>query len=155
MFSGAFSASFAISRGEKGRFAAAFSSAFTAGLIAASYIGPMSAQAALVSGAESWAQGSALMIGGKKLIGPAGKVYAFASLQSMGVWRDNAIAAGLREAAIIAGLDAVTAAGWKAKKRAKLAIIAGRVVNAAGRQKDQAKRAALLAESDYCLSKWA
>lgn len=148
MFSSAFGSAFRIvtKQGFSGTFAAPFRYV--------GYIGPVSGQAALIAGAESWAQGSALVIEGKKLIGPAGKVYAFASMQSMEIWRDNAIASGVRQAAIIAALSADKAAAWKAKKRAKLAIVAGRVVNAAAVQKDRGKRAALLAESNYCLSKW-
>ena len=131
----------------------AFSSAFRVSV--SGYVCPMMAQALLTDGAAWSVSGSRLAIGGAWLIGPAGKVYAFKSPESAAVWVANAAAAGLRERDLIAHIDPVTAVAWKAKKRAKLAIIAGRLVDAAARQADEAKRAALLAESDYCLSKWA
>jgi hypothetical protein len=134
-------------------FSSAFASAFVRPV--GGYIGPMRAQAALMAGAWYRVQGSALLIEGARLVGPAGKVYAFASEATAEKWAENAAGAGQREAAIIAGLDADAAAAWKARKRAKLAVIAGRLVDAAARQHDAAKRAALLAESDLCLSKWA
>jgi hypothetical protein len=137
-------------------FSSAFSSAFVRPAVeSGEFIGPMSAQAALVDGAAVVLSGAGLLIGGKKLIGPAGKVFAFKSAESAAVWVANAAAAGLREQDLIAHIDPVTAAEWKVKKRKKLAVIAGRLVDAAARQSDVAKRAALLAESDYCLSKWA
>lgn len=133
-------------------FSASFSSAFAGRSVG--YIGPMQAQAALVAGLQARALGAALVIDNKILIGPAGKKYAFASPESMAVWLDNARGAGQREAQIIAALDAQKAAAWKARKREKLAVIAARLVVAATKQSNSAKRRALLAESDYCLSKW-
>lgn len=60
----------------------------------------------------------------------------------------------MREAQIIAGMDVAKRAAWVEKKRGKLAVVAGRLVAAAAKQSDAAKRAALLDESDYCLAKW-
>lgn len=134
-------------------FSSAFSSAFAGGV--QQYIGPMMAQRLLTDGAAWAVSGSGLTVAGKLLIGPAGKVYAFASADTAARWASNAKGAGEREAVIIAGLDADLAAAWKARKRAKLAVIAGRLADAAARQADGAKRAALIAESDYCLTKWA
>lgn len=131
----------------------AFSSAFRVSV--SGYVCPMMAQALLTDGAAWNVSAARLAVGGAWLIGPAGKVYAFGSPESAAVWVANAAAAGLRERDLIAHIDPMTAAAWKAKKRAKLAIIAGRLVDAAARQDDAAKRAALLAESDYCLGKWA
>lgn len=133
-------------------FSAAFSSAFSRSR--RSYIGPLSAQAALVGGAVWRVSGSRLVIAGKVLIGPAGKVYAFASAATAARWAENAAGAGQREAQIIAGMDAAKRAAWVEKKRGKLATVAGRLVAAAAKQSDEAKRAALLADSDYCLAKW-
>ena len=134
-------------------FSSAFASCFAG--VKSEYIGPMSAQAALVGGAGWLASGHRLMVGGKVLIGPAGKVYAFASADTAARWANNAKGAGEREAVIIAGLDADLREAWKARKRAKLAVIAGRLADAAAKQADAEKRAALIAESDYCLTKWA
>lgn len=133
-------------------FSSAFSSSFARPLDG--YIGPMSAQAALVAG-ESWrVMGSGLVVARRLLIGPGGKVYAFASAATAARWAENAAGAGLREAQIIAGMDVAKRAAWVEKKRGKLAVVAGRLVAAAAKQSDAAKRAALLDESDYCLAKW-
>lgn len=118
------------------------------------YIGPMMAQAAMVGGAAAVYDGGGVVIGGARLIGPAGKTYAFRSADSAAMWVEHTLAMGVREVAIIGGLAADAALVWKAKKREKLAVIAGRVANAAARQGDAAKRAALVAESAYCLQKW-
>lgn len=135
-------------------FSAAWSSAFRGSGVAAGFVCPVMAQAALVGGAAWGTFGAGVVIGGMLLIGPAGKVYEFASVESAARWVDNARAAGVREAAIIASVAPEVAAAWKAKKRAKLAVIAGRLVTAAARMGDPAKRAALVAESSFCLSKW-
>lgn len=133
-------------------FSSAFSTAFVRPPVAC--VGPMMAQAALADGAawEMW--GRALVIGGRLLVGPAGKVYAFASPETAAKWASNAAGAAQRERLLMATIDPAAAAGYKAKKRAKLAVIAARLCDAAARQHEVAKRAALLAESDYCLSKW-
>lgn len=157
MFSAAFASSFA---GRAAAVAGGFSSAFAlpfAGVgqvQAVGFVGPMRAQAALVNGAAWSVDGSALIVGGAVLIGPAGKVFAFASAANAGRWVENARNIGAREIALRGSLAAPVLASWAAKKREKLAVIAGRVADAAARQHDAAKRAALVAESDYCLSKW-
>ena len=133
-------------------FSSAFSSAFCG--LKGGYIGPMKAQAALVGGAGWMVSGSRLIVGGKVLIGPAGKVFAFGSPESAARWVANAVRVGQSEANLRGSLDAAALASWAEKKREKLAVIAGRVVAAAAKQGDEAKRAALLAESEYCLSKW-
>ena len=154
MFAGAFSGAFAKGAAAGRGFAASFSSAFAGRATAVVCIAPMRAQAALVAG-EPWSvDGSRLFIGGALLIGPAGKVFCFSSPETAARWVDNARNIGEREAALIATIAPEAAAIWKAKKRVKLAVIAGRLVAAAGRCHDAAKRAALLAESDYALSKW-
>ena len=133
-------------------FSSAFASVFAG--VQAEYIGPMRAQAALVGGAAWHVSGSRLIVGGKVLIGPAGKTFAFGSPENAGRWVANAVRAGQAEENLRGSLDAAALASWAAKKREKLSVIAGRVVAAAAKQGDEAKRAALLAESDYCLSKW-
>ena len=157
MFSSAFASVFAgrsvvVDGGFSSVFAARF--AGVGGWVVPGYIGPMKAQAALVSGAGWMVSGSRLIVGGKVLIGPAGKVFAFGSPENAGRWVANAVRVGQVEENMRGSLDAAALASWAAKKREKLAVIAGRVVAAAAKQGDEAKRAALLAESDYCLSKW-
>lgn len=157
MFSSAFASRFAgRSLAVEGGFSSAFTSNFAgrAGQVVAGFIGPMRAQAALVAGAGWSVSGSRLIVGGKVLIGPAGKVFAFGSPENAGRWVENAVRVGQSEANLRGSLDAAALASWAAKKREKLAVIAGRVVAAAAKQGDEAKRAALLAESDYCLTKW-
>lgn len=114
----------------------------------------MKAQAGLVAGAHWVYDDGRLIVGGKVLIGPAGKVFAFGSPENAARWVENARNIGAREAALRATLPIPAIAAWAVKKREKLAVIAGRVVAAAAKQGDEAKRAALLEESDYCLSKW-
>lgn len=135
-------------------FSSAFSSAFAGVASGVAYVGPMRAQKLLTDGAAWHVSGSRLIVGGKVLIGPAGKVFAFGSPENAARWVDNAVRVGQSEANLRGSLDAAALASWAAKKREKLAVIAGRVVAAAAKQGDEAKRAALLAESDYCLSKW-
>lgn len=135
-------------------FSSAFSSAF-ARPHPRPCICPMMAQAALMDGAAWSLVGSSLVIGDKLLIGPAGKVFEFLSEESAARWAANTAAAGAGQVSIIAGLSGPAAAAWVARKREKLAVIAGRLVAAAARQGDERKRAALLAESDFCYSKWA
>lgn len=137
-------------------FSSVFSSAFaTAGAAAAGYICQMMAMRQITAGSSVVVSGSGLLIGGKRLIGHAGKVFDFASPMTAQKWADNAALVGAREAALIVSLDAGVLAGWAAKKRAKLEIIAARLVIAAEKNADAEKRVALLAESSYCLSKWA
>lgn len=136
-------------------FSAAFSSAFAGVASAVVYVGPMRAQQLLTDGAAWVVSGSGLLVAGKRLIGPAGKTFEFATPANAALWVENARNIGTRERATIASIDPAAAAIWKARKREKLAVIAGRVIEAAARQHDEAKRAALIAEADYCLSKWA
>lgn len=133
-------------------FSSAFSSAFAGGV--QQYIGPMMAQRLLTDGAAWAVSGSGLTVAGKVLIGPAGKTFAFAAPGNAALWVENARNIGTRERATIAAIDPAAAIIWKARKREKLAVIAGRVIEAAARQHDAAKRAALIAEADYCLTKW-
>lgn len=115
----------------------------------------MMAQAALADGVQWALEGSGVKIGGALLIGPAGKLFSFASPETAARWVENARVVGLAERELMAAIEPATAAAWKAKKREKLAVIAGRVVNAAARQGDALRRAALLAEADFALAKWA
>lgn len=137
-------------------FSSAFSSAFAKGPAeAGGYIGPCMAQAALAGGAAWYVSGSALVIDGKRLIGPAGKVYAFASAATAEKWALSAALVPVREAQIIASIPQATAEAWKAAKRTRLEVVAARVVSAAAKTDDADKRAALIAEAGYLLGKWA
>lgn len=135
-------------------FSGAFASAF-AHDFSAVYVCPLMAQAALADGAEWALYGHGVKVGGALLIGPAGKSFAFVSPESAAAWVEGARVVGLRERVLMAEIEPGTAAAWKARKREKLAVIAGRVVNAAARMEDAARRAALLAEASFALGKWA
>lgn len=158
MFSAAFSGVFAGRQAaQAGGFASVFALPFAGVGPAqeAGYIGPCMAQAALAAGADWRVSGSELVIDGKRLIGPAGKVYAFASAATAEKWAVSAALVPVREAQIIASLPAATAEAWKAAKRTRLEVIAAQVVSAAARTADADKRAALIAEAGYLLGKWA
>lgn len=133
-------------------FSSAFSSAFARPV--AGYVAPMMAQEALANGAGWSLSGSVLKIDGKILIGPAGKVYAFSSADSASRWIEHTRAAGIRQYFVVGAMSLMEAEKWKAAKRAKLAVVAGQLVNAAAKMGDAARRAALVAESDFCLAKW-
>lgn len=137
-------------------FSSAFSLSF-AGVSAgapAGFVCPMMGQALLTDGAGWAVDGHNLLIDGARLIGQAGKVFEFATPENAARWVENARTIGLRERALMLEIDPAAAALWKERKRAKLAKIAGYVVNAAIRQSDGGRRAALLAEAGYCLTKW-
>ena len=154
MFSRDFCAAFVHRAAVLGGFSAAWASSFRGSGVAAGFVCPMMAQAALAGGAAWSVSGSALVVGGARLIGPAGKVYAFASAQTAEKWAINAGVIGRREAELLASIDSSVAENWKAGKRARLALVAAQLVDAALLQADSEKRAALVAESTYCLSKW-
>lgn len=156
MFSPGFSSAFAGRQAAQGGgFASVFALPF-AGVNQpeSGYIGPCMAQAALAAGAAWSVVGSALVIDGKRLIGPAGKVYAFANKTTAEKWALSAALVPVREAQIVAGLPAATAEAWKAAKRTRLEVIAARVVGAAAKTADADKRAALIEEAGYLLGKW-
>jgi hypothetical protein len=135
-------------------FSSAFSSAFARFAEPVEYISPMLAQAALGDGAGWGLVGGVLMIEGAILIGPAGKTYSFASPESAARWVEHTRAAGIRQQLVVTAMSPEIAETWKEKKREKLAVVAERLVSAAAKQSDAARRAALVAESDYCLVKW-
>lgn len=132
-------------------FARSFSRAFAG---RAGFIGPMMAQAALTDGAAAVVVGHGLEVAGKLLIGPAGKTFRFVSPETAARWVDNARNIGIRERSLIASIDPAAAALWKARKREKLAVVAGRLIEAAARQVEPEKQAALILEAEYCQAKW-
>lgn len=133
-------------------FSASFASVFAG--VSGAFIGPVMAQAALVAGAAWEMDGGAVLIDGKRLIGPAGKVYAFSSPASAARWIEAQQYIGGKERDLLDSINPAAAALWKERKRAKLAVIAGRVIEAAARTADAGKRAALVAEAGFLLSKW-
>jgi len=135
-------------------FAASFSQAFAGRAPRGGFIGPVMAQAAMIEGADVAMDGAQLLIGGNVLIGPAGKVYEFSSPNSAAVWVENTMNVGAREWEILAAMKPELRARWIEGKRKRLAKVATRVVDAALRVPDEAKRAALLDEADFCLKKW-
>ena len=152
-----FSAAFCSAFGEKksGGFSGAFSGAFLRKKNkSGGYICPVSAQRALLRGAAAVYDGGGLLIGGARLIGPAGKVFAFASQASADMWVAINRARATREIELMAGLDAAAAGVYRKRKADALAKISAAVVNAAARQSDKSKQAALIAEAEFCEKKW-
>lgn len=142
--------------GRRGCFSSAFAGRFAGrGGAVVGYIGPLMAKAAIVAGAPVVMVGNGLTIGGAVLIGPAGKEFEFKSRAAAQKWAANAAGVAACEASVSARVNPARAAAYAAKKRENLRVIAGYVAMAAARQSDAAKRAALLAESNYCLQKWA
>lgn len=134
-------------------FSAAFSGAFAG--VGGYYIAPMAAQAALVAGVAAVVVGRAVKVGGGVLIGQAGGEYQFASPENAAEWITTTRAAGVAEAVIVAGLSPAAAAGYKARKRAKLARRAELCIAAAARQESKGKRRALIVEAGVAAGKWA
>lgn len=124
-------------------------------LPASGYIGPVSAQLAMVRGALAVYDGGGLLVGGARLIGPAGKVFSFSTAGAADMWAAINKARGVREAELLAGMDAAAAVVYRARKAEALEKVAAAVVNAAGKVADAAIKAALLAESNFLLMKWA
>lgn len=137
-------------------FSAAFSGAFAgAGDDAGgAYLCPVLAGAAIAAGAAVSVASGQVRIGGALLIGTAGKVYQFASDAAAQKWCDVAAARLAFEPVALAGMGDAARVAWVAKKRLRMAEVARRVVAAAARQADAGKRAALIAEADFCLGKW-
>jgi len=134
-------------------FSSSFASCFAG--VAPGYICPVMAQAAVVDGKSIEIAGSSLVIDGRILIGPAGKVFAFGSPVSALKWVEVTRNIGVRERAIAASMPADARSIFVERKAEKLALIAARLIAAAAKVTDAGKRAALVAESEYCLSKWA
>ncbi len=135
----------------------AFSSAFSSAFVkqsAQGFICPVMAQALLTDGA-AWHLGpSGLVVGDRVLIGPAGKVYSFLSETTAARWCESMAVRGRREREIVDSINPIAAAAWKAKKRANLEGVAGRVVALAAKQKNPEKQAAMIEEANFCLAKW-
>lgn len=122
----------------------------------ASHAGTLLAQVALVRGGvfEASNDGGAT-IDGRGMVGPAGKVYAFASLESAESWRVIAESRARREMELACAMDAGRRAAWLAKKRARLASDAARRIDRAAQIVDGGIKAAVIADAGFALSKWA
>ena len=121
---------------------------------AGGYIGPVSAQLDLLRGASAVYQNGALKIGGKILIGPAGKVFAFSTKSAADLWAAINTKRAERDLELMAGLPADASAVYRARKKAALDTVGVQVVAASARCADQSRAAALIAESDWCFAKW-
>ena len=155
MFSAAFCGAFDLCEsGVAGGFSGAFSGAFLRVTKSKGYICPVSAQRALLSGAAAVYDSGGLLIGGARLIGPAGKIFAFSSAENADMWAEINRARAARELELMAGLSAAAAGVYRARKAAALAKISAAVLTAAARQSDKSKQAALIAEAEFCEKKW-
>lgn len=156
MFSTAFCGAFDLCEsGVAGGFSGAFSGAFLRKKNkSGGYICPVSAQRELLRGAAAVYDGGGLLIGGARLIGPAGKIFAFSSAENADMWAEINRARAARELELMAGLSAAAAGVYRARKAAALAKISEAVLTAAARQSDKSKQAALIAEADWCARKW-
>ena len=128
--------------------------AFAVALGAAGYIGPVSASLEVARGVVADYQGGGLVVGSRKLIGPAGKVFSFRNAEAAAYWVSVNVGARLREASYLQTLPEAQRAAWVEAKRAKLAVIAGRVLDAAARCDSDDIRAALVAESWVLLGRF-
>lgn len=134
-------------------FSGAFGAAFSHPVLVG-YICPVMAGAAIAAGAAVQIEAGRVRIGGAQLIGMAGKVFQFSSDAAAQKWCDVAAARLAYEPVALAGMSPPAREAWIAKKRVRMAEVARLVVLAASSMQDAGKRAALVAESNYCLSKW-
>lgn len=134
----------------------AFASVFSAAFVGRNaYIAPMAAQSLLLAGLPAGAvAGGGVVVNGRRLIGPRGKAYRFASPESAARWIERTRAAAVGEAATLAGLSPVVLASWRERKHARAVSYADRLAEAAARQADAGKRAALIEEAGAALAKW-
>lgn len=118
------------------------------------YICPMCAQLALLRGAAWDFDGGRLLIDGAVLMGRAGGVFAFSSMETAARWvqinKDRAAA----ELSTIAAMTVGEEVAWRAGRAGLLQVYAAQVVGRAASVADADKRAALVAESNYALLKW-
>lgn len=152
-------------------FSAAFAGAFALGTAAVAralpaawaamgdpveYVGPLRAQVFAARGKPK-ARGNDGMvtIAGAVLVSTAGKPYVFSSPASFEMWASIAAARVLREVELAEAMTPEARAVWLVVKREKLAKEARNRINAAARMADPAIAAALIADADFALEKWA
>lgn len=95
-----------------------------------------------------------LRIGGRVLIGTAGKPFAFGGQAAADMWVSINRARLLREVELSAGMSQAALAVFKADKRTKLQARAVAITANAAKQADADKRAAMTAEAGFHLTKW-
>lgn len=96
-----------------------------------------------------------LSIGGRDLVGPAGKTYRFKTEESAAAWEAIARERALSELKLSRLMDLERRAVWLGKKSARLADDAERKVLRAQSIADQDTRNALIADAGFALVKWA
>lgn len=147
-------------------FASAFSSAFSGGVglplewacvaLPDGKVGTLLAQVGLLRGESATrAEDGRLVIGERDLVGPAGKVYSFASPESAAIWAGIVEDRGRRELALSREMSLTARAAWLARKRRQLEFDAAHRVERAQRIADADIRGALIADSTFALIKWA
>jgi hypothetical protein len=119
------------------------------------YIGPLMAQALLACGAGGMFDAGRQLIGNSVLVGAAGKVFAFSSFGAANSWVMISTARAVREVELAQTMTPEARAVWLAGKRAALEKAARNRINAAARVSDPLIAAALIADADFALSKWA
>lgn len=131
--------------------------AWLAVVLPAGYICPLLAQLAMARGEAAAFDSAAgrLTIGGRVLIGTAGKVFDFATQAAADMWVTINRARVLKEVELVAGLSPAAAATFRAGRLEKMRARAVAITANAARQADEGKRAALNAEAGFYLSKWA
>lgn len=120
------------------------------------YIGPLLGQLAMARGevaAYSLAD-KTLSIGGRVLIGTAGKVFAFGAQSAADMWVSVNKARVQKELEVIAALPVASLAAWRAAKMEKMQARAVAITANAAKMADSAKRAALAAEAGFYSTKW-
>lgn len=123
----------------------------------AGYIGPSLAQLALLRGEAVAFDDVAgrLTIGGRVLVGTAGRAFRFSGLAGADQWLLVNRKRGASEVAVMAGLPELAREAAKAEKREKLAARAVAVVRNAAKAGEAGIREALIREADWYMSKWA
>lgn len=119
-------------------------------------VGPLMAQVMLAANTvrRRNADGSAA-VHEAVLVSAAGKPFVFSSPGSFEMWASIAAARVLREVELAEAMTPEARAVWLVVKREKLAKEARNRINAAARMADPAIAAALIADADFALEKWA
>lgn len=134
--------------------ALALPTAWRALALPADCIPPMLAALAVLRGESVAVSGQTLLIGGRVLIGQAGKTYGFASEANARRWAEIAAQRAQAELKNVMATDATRRAAFLQKKGVELALLAERLLTHAAKLPDEGKQAALIAESQFCTTKW-
>lgn len=130
--------------------------AWLAVALPAGFICPLLGQLAMARGeaAAYSTQDKTLTIGGRVLMGTAGKVFEFKTQAAADMWLSVNAAKVQKELAALAGLPPYSLASWKAQKIGRMQGRAETITANAARMQDTAKRAALTAEAGFYSTKW-